>query len=49
MATHTPARLLGRDGHLPAIASGHVADLIRFDANFQVHDVWVGGERREPV
>jgi N-acetylglucosamine-6-phosphate deacetylase len=49
MATHTPARLLGRDGHLGAIASGHAADLIRFDANFQVHDVWVGGERREPV
>ena len=49
MATHTPARLLGREGHLGAIASGHAADLIRFDANFQVRDMWVGGERREPV
>jgi N-acetylglucosamine-6-phosphate deacetylase len=47
MATHTPARLIGRDDQLGAIASGHAADLVRFDANFQVHDVWVGGERRE--
>ncbi len=45
MATHTPARLIGRDNQLGAIASGHAADLVRFDANFQVRDVWVGGER----
>jgi N-acetylglucosamine-6-phosphate deacetylase len=43
MATHTPARLIGRDGYLGAIVSGHAADLVRFDANFRVHDVWVGG------
>jgi N-acetylglucosamine-6-phosphate deacetylase len=49
MATHTPARLLGRDGQLGAIASGHAADLVRFDAKFQVYDVWVGGERRGPL
>jgi len=49
MATHTPAKLLGRDNHIGAIASGQAADLVRFDANFQVHDVWVGGERREPL
>jgi N-acetylglucosamine-6-phosphate deacetylase len=44
MATHTPAKLIGRDNRLGAIASGHAADLVRFDGNFQVHDVWVGGE-----
>jgi N-acetylglucosamine-6-phosphate deacetylase len=45
MATHTPARLIGRDNQLGTIASGRAADLVRFDAKFQVHDVWVGGER----
>jgi N-acetylglucosamine-6-phosphate deacetylase len=48
MATHTPARLLGHHSHFGAIAPGYAADLVRFDAKFQVHDVWVGGERRGP-
>lgn len=48
MATHTPAKLIGRDDQLGAIAAGHAADLVCFDASFRVRDVWVGGERIEP-
>ena len=47
MATHTPAKLVGRDDRLGRIAIGHAADLIRFDAKFRVHDVWVNGTLRE--
>lgn len=47
MATHTPARLLGQDHRLGSIATGHAADLVHFDQNFQVHHVWVNGKLRE--
>ena len=44
MATHTPARLLGLENRLGSIATGHAADLVRFDEKFQVHDLWVDGK-----
>lgn len=44
MVTATPARLLG----LPALgilAPGNTADLVVLDANLQVTETWIGGER----
>lgn len=45
MASHTPARLLGRDHELGSISPGHAADLVSFDGNFAVSEVWVNGIR----
>jgi N-acetylglucosamine-6-phosphate deacetylase len=45
MATLTPARVLGREKTLGSIATAKNADFVLFDDRFEVHGVWVGGER----
>lgn len=49
-ATMTPARLLGLDRsgsdlRLGSLRPGYTADLVRFDADWNVRDVWVAGAR----
>lgn len=51
-ATMTPARLLGLDRsggelRLGALRPGFTADLVRFDADWNVRDVWVAGVRED--
>jgi N-acetylglucosamine-6-phosphate deacetylase len=45
MASLTPARVLGREKVMGSIATTKNADLVLFDDEFNVHGVWVGGER----
>jgi N-acetylglucosamine-6-phosphate deacetylase len=43
MASHTPARLMGLDADYGLIERGRAADLVLFNKQFQVEQVWVGG------
>ncbi|MBR1122726.1 N-acetylglucosamine-6-phosphate deacetylase [Bradyrhizobium lablabi] len=43
MASRTPAAFLGLDSELGRIAPGYRADLVAFNANFEVVDTWVAG------
>jgi len=43
MASRTPATFLGLEGELGRIAPGYRADLVAFDANFEVVSTWIGG------
>jgi N-acetylglucosamine-6-phosphate deacetylase len=43
MASLTPARCLGLGDELGRIAPGYRADLVAFDATFDVHDTWIAG------
>lgn len=43
MASHTPARFLGLDGELGAVAPGYRADLVAFNDGFEVIETWIGG------
>jgi N-acetylglucosamine-6-phosphate deacetylase len=43
MASRTPAAFLGLEGELGRIAPGYRADLVAFDANFDVVGTWIGG------
>ncbi|HEX6565171.1 MAG TPA: N-acetylglucosamine-6-phosphate deacetylase [Chthoniobacterales bacterium] len=45
MASLTPARVLGREKMMGSIVAKKNADLVLFDDEFNVHGVWVGGER----
>ena len=45
MASLTPARVLGREKILGSIAPAKTADFVLFDDEFNVHGVWVGGDR----
>lgn len=44
--TATPARILGLDDRLGLLAPGFAADVVVFDDEFTVHDVWAAGSRR---
>jgi N-acetylglucosamine-6-phosphate deacetylase len=44
MASRTPARFLSLDSELGLIAAGYRADLVAFNANFEVIQTWVAGE-----
>jgi len=44
MASRTPARFLGLDCELGLIAPGYRADLVAFNANFEVVKTWVAGQ-----
>jgi N-acetylglucosamine-6-phosphate deacetylase len=44
MASRTPARFLGLDFELGLIAPGYRADLVAFNANFEVIQTWVAGQ-----
>ena len=43
MATSTPARLLGREGRIGAVAPGARADLIHLDDDLTLRGVWLAG------
>jgi N-acetylglucosamine-6-phosphate deacetylase len=43
MASRTPAAFLGLESELGRIAPGYRADLVAFNANFEVVDTWVAG------
>jgi N-acetylglucosamine-6-phosphate deacetylase len=45
MASLTPARALVREKLLGSITKAKNADFVLFDDKFNVHGVWVGGER----
>jgi N-acetylglucosamine-6-phosphate deacetylase len=45
MASLTPARVLGREKTIGSIAPAKNADFVLFDEEFNVHGVWVGGDR----
>jgi N-acetylglucosamine-6-phosphate deacetylase len=44
MATLTPATILGLEAELGSLATGKVADLVVFDDQFRVHNVWIAGQ-----
>jgi N-acetylglucosamine-6-phosphate deacetylase len=44
MCSTTPARELGLRGH-GVIAAGAIADLVVLDANLDVRQTWIGGQR----
>jgi N-acetylglucosamine-6-phosphate deacetylase len=44
MASHTPARLMRLDADHGLIERGRAADLVQFNKQFQVQQVWVGGK-----
>ncbi len=43
MATLVPAKALGLDQELGSLASGKIANLIRFNDRWQLKGVWIGG------
>src|SRR5438270_894461 len=45
MASLTPARIAGWDAEIGSITPGKRADLVVLDANLEVREVYVGGER----
>jgi N-acetylglucosamine-6-phosphate deacetylase len=46
MATSTPANFLGLEKRIGRIAPNYRADLVALDANLQVADVWLVGEKQ---
>lgn len=46
MATHNPARQLGRDREFGTLTAGKRADLVWFNNRYQVKGVWLDGEFR---
>ena len=46
MATHNPARQLGRDHEFGTLTTGKRADLVWFNNRYQVKGVWLDGEFR---
>jgi N-acetylglucosamine-6-phosphate deacetylase len=44
MASRTPATFLGLESDLGTIAPGYRADLVAFNANFEVVETWVTGK-----
>ena len=44
-ATLRPARQIGRDDEIGAIAPGHLADFVVCDAALGLREVWLGGEK----
>jgi len=44
MASRTPARFLGLDSELGLIAPGYRADLVAFNARFEVVETWISGK-----
>jgi N-acetylglucosamine-6-phosphate deacetylase len=44
MATSTPARLLGFEGRIGAVAPGARADLVHFADDLTLRGVWLAGE-----
>ena len=44
-ATLRPARQIGRDSEIGAIAPGHLADFVVCDAALGLREVWLGGEK----
>ena len=46
MATHNPARQLGRDHEFGTLTAGKRADLVWFNNRYQVKGVWLDGEFR---
>ena len=44
MASRTPAVFLGLESELGMIAPGYRADLVAFNANFEVVDTWLSGQ-----
>ena len=45
MASRYPAEYLGIENHLGSLKPGYRADLVHFDSNFKVHNVWVSGKQ----
>ena len=45
MASRYPAKYLGIAKHLGSLKPGYRADLVHFDSNFKVHNVWVSGKQ----
>jgi N-acetylglucosamine-6-phosphate deacetylase len=43
MASRTPAAFLGLEAELGRIAPEYRADLVAFNANFEVVGTWIGG------
>ena len=43
MASTTPARVLGKQNHLGAVATGYAADLVGLTEDLRVVKTWVGG------
>jgi N-acetylglucosamine-6-phosphate deacetylase len=46
MATSTPARLLGCEDRIGAVAPGARADLIHLDDDLNLRAVWLAGARQ---
>jgi N-acetylglucosamine-6-phosphate deacetylase len=44
MASRTPARFLGLESELGAIAPGYRADLVAFNSKYEVIETWVAGQ-----
>jgi N-acetylglucosamine-6-phosphate deacetylase len=44
MATEVPARILGREHELGALAPGRAADLVALDADGRAHATMIGGQ-----
>ena len=49
MATSTPARLLGLEGRIGALAPGARADLVHLDDDLDLAGVWIGGRREQEI
>lgn len=45
MMSATPARIIGAFDRIGSIAAGKKADLILFDEEIAIHDIWIDGER----
>jgi len=43
MAARTPATFLGLETELGSIAPGYRADLVAFNASFEVIETWIAG------
>ena len=44
MATLVPSQALGMEREVGSLGVGKQADLIRFSPNWEIKDVWIGGE-----
>ena len=45
MASRYPAEYLGIDDHLGTLKAGHRVDIVHFDSNFNVLNVWGSGKQ----